>query len=117
MEEKFYSRGIGKEWKLACFVTGTSLESEDELKSNIAAFVESREAGQRVVDMFSGLARLDYRPSEPNWIQVKIGAAKGHEEALETLHRLVRENDNVISPELIAEARSVTKPAAWFLAV
>jgi hypothetical protein len=112
MSEKFASRGIGLEWNLPCFVTGRKAGDETDLKDNIAAFVASKTAGKRVVAMFNGLARLDFRPSEPKWIQVKVGVTKENLPALEALHNLVRQNDNKITPEIIAEAKTFApKPA------
>ncbi len=46
--------------------------------ANIAAFVTSKEEGEEVVRWFGDGAYLDFRPSEPNWIQVKIGACEKH---------------------------------------
>jgi hypothetical protein len=113
MPEQFSSRGIGQEWNLHCFVTGTPPKGDVDLKPNIAAFVESRQAGERVVAMFNGLARLDYRPHEPNWIQVKVGVLPEHIDALRELDRLTREGGDVISPEIIAQAKaaSAARPA------
>jgi len=52
---------------------------------NVSGFVQSKEAGERVVALFNGRARLDYRTYEPNWIQVKVGCIPEHEAVL---HRL-----------------------------
>lgn len=45
-------------------------------------FVPSRETGEAIVSMFEKGARLDYRPSEPKWIQVKINACDDHYSSL-----------------------------------
>lgn len=100
------SRGIGSEFGLPCFVTGAPSTGPGDLKPNIAAFVESQEAGTVIVaSMFNGLARLDYREKEPNWIQVKVGVVKEHKAALEELDRLTRANNNIITPTIIKAAR------------
>jgi hypothetical protein len=45
---------------------------------DLAGFVKSKEGGERIVKMFEVILRrkvttwLDYRPSEPLWIQVKV---------------------------------------------
>lgn len=80
---KFSSRGIGKEDNLSCFVCG----QEESLMSNIAAFVKSKEEGSTIVTWFGKGARLDWRPSEPEWIQVKVGACKKHIENLKRLDK------------------------------
>jgi hypothetical protein len=72
---------------------------------DMAAFVDSKEAGERVVGMFQqqgSRAFLDFRPSEPNWVQVKIGACDDHLPNLEGLQTLVHETDGMITPTMIA---------------
>ncbi len=103
--EKWTLHKLGLEWGLTCFVTGCY--DSGDLKDNIVGFVDSKEAGERVVDMFNGRAFLDYRPKDPNWIQVKVGALPEHKNALKTLYDLVVENDNVITPDIIAKAKAV----------
>ncbi len=107
MQEKFFSRGIGKEWELPCFVTGAPPESEWDMKQTLSAFVESRESGERIVRMFNGLARVDYRPRDPDWVEVKVAALPEHIEALKTLHRLTRVG-KTITPEIIAQAKQAS---------
>lgn len=55
------------------------------MRSNLVAFVESKAAGERVAAMFKRGARVDYRPSEPHWVQIKIGACDVHVSHLEVL--------------------------------
>jgi hypothetical protein len=99
-------RGFGKEWNLPCFVTGKPEDVAcEDLKDNISGFVESKAAGKRVVALFDGLARLDWRPREPNWIQVKVGAVADRLPALERLYDLVRANGGVLTREIVAAAR------------
>jgi hypothetical protein len=75
-------------------------------KADLAAFVEGKDGGERVVEMFEragATACLDYREREPNWVQVKIGACQHHLPALERLYDLTR-FVRCITPEVIAEA-------------
>lgn len=85
--EQFSPRGIGLDVTPGCFVCGGHREGNG-YDHNIAAFVESKEAGERVVQLFGGLARLDWRPTEPNWIQVKVGTCGDHLKNLEQLYEL-----------------------------
>lgn len=84
-EGEFYgTRGLGLNWH-ECFVCQ---HKSDGAQADMAAFVADREAGERVVAMFKeagATAHLDYRPSEPQWVQVKIGACKAHEANLKLL--------------------------------
>lgn len=80
----FTSRGIGTDNCPGCFVCGGNPGS----MSNIAAFVRSADDGQLATQWFRGLARVDFRPSEPNWIQVKFGACDKHHKALSDLSKL-----------------------------
>jgi len=97
--EFFRSRGIGKEWGCPCFMCGGG----EKFNSNIAAFVRTKAAGERVLTMLQN-SRLDYRESEPDWIQVKVGACKKHYPNLEVLHKLVREN-GIITKDKINAAK------------
>ncbi len=101
--EFFRSRGIGYD-SCTCFVCGTNVRDEQEhsMLNNIAAFVQCREAGVRVVAMFPQGARLDYRDFEPDYVQVKVGACDEHLPNLERLDKLV--GDGVIKPEMVTAA-------------
>ncbi|MBP9801450.1 MAG: hypothetical protein KBC83_02150 [Candidatus Moranbacteria bacterium] len=110
--EYFRSRGIGMETTPGCFVCG----GERALYHNIAAFVQTKEAGERVVGMFAHGARLDYRSHEPDRVQVKIGACHGHLANLECLDRLVE--GGVITTEIILStitALKIKKAVLWWL--
>jgi hypothetical protein len=89
-------RGIGNGHGV-CFVTGKAVS----MGSDIAGFVRSREAGQRVVDIFEGRARLDYREYEPNWIQVKICAVPEHLDALKRIYDATSKNGGIVYRELV----------------
>ncbi|MEX0930601.1 MAG: hypothetical protein WDZ79_02890, partial [Candidatus Paceibacterota bacterium] len=98
--EFFNCRGIGLDTTPGCFVCA----GDEELRHNIAAFVQCRKAGERVVAMFPYGARLDCRDSAPDRVQVKIGACDAHLPNLQKLHELTREG--VITTTHICEARA-----------
>jgi hypothetical protein len=93
--EFFYSRGIGTDHTPGCFVCG----GKDKMHHNIAAFVKCKEAGERVVAMFSKGARLDYREHEPDRVQVKIGSCNNHRSNLEKLAAATK--DEIITQEKV----------------
>lgn len=97
--EFFNSRGIGSDRGLRCFCCGFG-ESKSFI-NNISAFVQCKEAGERVVVMFDG-ARLDYRESEPDRVQVKIGACGTHLENLKRLDALT--GGGIIKKEFVLAA-------------
>ncbi len=96
--EYFSSRGIGFDTTPGCFICG----GEPKLQHNIAAFVKTKESGERVVGIFKYGARLDYRPHEPDRVQVKIGACHGHRYNLEYLEELVQ--GGIITQSIISQA-------------
>lgn len=83
----FAPRGIGTDNCPGCFVCGTRVLGGGRAMSNISAFVKSKEEGETIVQWFTGVARLDFRPSEPNWIQVKVGVCGNHEPELAILQK------------------------------
>ena len=99
--EFFRSRGIGMD-RCDCFVCGRRDNTSSVFMRNIAAFVQCKEAGERVVAMFACGARLDYREFEPDYVQVKIGACEKHVENLEKLNELVK--DGIITTARVREA-------------
>lgn len=98
--EYFGSRGIGMDYAPGCFVCGGG----NSMYNNIAAFVHGKAAGERVVAMFSQGARLDYRESEPDRVQVKIGACVEHRTNLERLHTLTHEKEGIITTDIVSLA-------------
>lgn len=96
--EFFHSRGIGLETTPGCFVCG----GNECLHNNVAAFVQCKTSGERVVGMFPHGARLDHRDSEPDRVQVKVGACDVHLPNLERLNALV--GDGVISEQKVTQA-------------
>lgn len=111
--EKFKPRGIGQSW-INCFVCADSdpapVEQDDvfklPLRADMAAFVEDKKSGERTVAMFAlegANATLDFRPSEPHWVQVKVGACEEHEDNLRNLYDLTAEELR-ITPGIIRAA-------------
>ncbi len=94
--EFFHSRGIGYDTTPGCFVCG----GNKGLYHNIAAFVQCKEAGERVVAMISRGTYLDYRDFEPDRVQVKVGACKIHLSNLQKLHDLTKK-DGIITTDII----------------
>jgi len=100
---KFQPRGVGLDSVDYCYLCGSKhRDNENKQKdymNNIAAFVETKELGEEIVGWFIKGARLDYRPSEPNWIQVKIGSCDKHLPNLKNLfdrtrvYGVIREHD------------------------
>lgn len=90
---------------------------------DLACFVKSREAGQRITDMINKVneefnkkgfsCRLDYREHEPNWIQVKIDYPSEMKAIL--LSGLIHDNGNIITEEIVREAltRDFDFPTYW----
>jgi len=103
--EFFRSRGVGLDNTPGCFICG----GNRGLHNNIAAFVQCKEAGKRVVAMFDGKgACLDCREYEPDRVQVKVGACKMHTPNLERLSQLTaKEDTGVLTKEMIQEAVSM----------
>lgn len=98
--EFFRSRGVGYDQTPGCFVCGGG----EKLRNNIAAFVQCKKSGERVVNMFGYGARLDYREYEPDRVQVKVGACDCHLPNLKKLDSLTREG--IIIAAHISEARA-----------
>jgi hypothetical protein len=102
----FKPRGIGLDSCPGCFVCGTDLRSEgaNHYMNNISGFVNSKEDGQQIVEWFLFGARLDYRESEPSWIQVKIGSCDQHLPNLQYLNDTTYKSHGYIRKIDIAEA-------------
>ena len=79
------------------------------VQPDMSAFVDDEAAGETVVEMFNAEdcnAFLDFRPSQPNHVQVKVGACETHLPNLQELQRLASQN-NVISRELSRQAKEL----------
>ncbi|MDO8584524.1 MAG: hypothetical protein Q7R85_00155 [bacterium] len=95
--EFFWVRGIGLDQTPGCFVCG----GPENLYNNIAAFVQCKAAGERVVAMFKSGARLDYRSYEPDRIQAKIGGCDQHKGSLDQLLDAVEGAKGIITTQMI----------------
>ena len=108
---KFGSRGIGLDICPCCFVCGTKIRDDEaaargnDYLHNIAAFVDTKEEGEKIVNMFVRGAYLDWRKSEPEWIQVKVGACTQHLPNLQKLN-IITSYYNRIRLAHIEEARN-----------
>lgn len=80
-------RGIGLDWTPGCMCCGGA----HGLHNNVSFFVPSRETGEAIVSLFKFGAFLDWRESEPNWVQVKVGACDAHCDALRHMADAVRD--------------------------
>jgi hypothetical protein len=90
----FLPRGIGLN-ALPCYVCG---HTASNVQPDMAAHVSSQQDGTDILDMFLELrccAWLDYRPSEPNWIQVKVGACYLHAANLRFLYVLTARDKRI----------------------
>lgn len=95
---QFRPRGMGNNW-LDCFICGHKALydglGEGSCNYDMASFVSSKEDGESIVRLFEAAgctgAMLDYRPSEPTWIQVKVGACFLHWPSLALLGEWCRD--------------------------
>jgi len=95
-----YTRGIGMDW-VPCFICG-KVGEKNGVNHNIAAFVRNKEEGD-IMRLWFTTAWHDYRPSEPNCDQLKIGACNDHLVNLEILNNLIGEN-NIINQKMIQQS-------------
>jgi hypothetical protein len=97
---RFHIRGLGTD-SCSCMIC-----NEKGLMSNFAAFIESKEEGELAVEMFGNFgAWLDFRPREPKWVQVKVGACKRHLVALYLLMAYVDRQNAILTQDLIDAVR------------
>jgi hypothetical protein len=102
-EENYSPRGIGSN-RLPCYICNQG--GKDKIQFDMSAFVSDKSAGEQVVAMYEELglhAKLDFRPYEPKWVQVKVGACGKHLPNLEKLTKLCSE-DKKINPAKIAQS-------------
>lgn len=74
---------------------------------DLSGFVKTKAAGERILAMVHEVlgtdkceTYLDYRPSEPTWIQFKFQSS---ESDLEKLDKLSREADRVVTKEILKQ--------------
>lgn len=99
----FAPRGIGLNW-IPCFMCGKG-GPEDHSQPDMAAYVKGKDYGELVISMFDKLgllANLDYRPSEPNYVQVKVGACVGHQPNLRLL-QIFTASRKLINEDILKE--------------
>ncbi len=85
---------------------------------DLACFVKSKEAGERITNMINGIneeydnrefsCKLDYREDEPLWIQIKINYPNIVK--AELLMKLINDNGNIITEEIVRDAINMKKP-------
>ncbi|MAE52299.1 MAG: hypothetical protein CMH27_10865 [Micavibrio sp.] len=104
LKEKFTVHGYDIALNSPCFVTG-KISANAELC--LKAYVTDIEAGERIVQMFNGHARLDKWPynAASAFPQVEVAVSVKNQDALCELQRLTSKNENVISREIIEQAR------------
>jgi hypothetical protein len=109
----FRPRGIGLDVCPCCFVCGVAERkiNGNTCLNNIAAFVKCKGDGEAIVEWFGQRARVDFRESEPSWIQVKVGACDAH---LDNLKALAKETGRygVIRQKDIEEAVALSDTAS-----
>lgn len=91
-------RGIGSNWNIPDLRTG---ECDGKLHPDCSGFVKSKSDGEKAVRIFGHNAFLDYRPSEPNWVQVKVSC---DEKTLGILYELVRANNQIVTRAIVRQA-------------
>ncbi len=106
---------------LRCFVCGSSngyrIESDGlhydcagAGQPDMASFVGSHANGLRVQALFveqGFYAFLDWRPREPNWVQLKLGACEKHVRYLSLLADMVGPLDGLIDTAVVTRLKSV----------
>lgn len=104
----FSPRGIGMDTVNRCFVCGDYRHAP--YMHNLSGFVKSQEEGQQIVDWFGGLAKLDYSPSEPNHIQVKVGVCEEHRPNLDVLYALTRVHSRIRQSMILRITQAESAP-------
>jgi hypothetical protein len=96
-------RGLGTgQGNNVCAFTGEPLKGH--YGHDASGFVESLEDGLLLASMFKGRAYLDYRPSEPKWIQVKVAVEQTpeNEQRLRDFVDAVFANGSTVTAELLS---------------
>ena len=106
--EFFSSRGVGTDSTPGCWICKTATEKRS-MHNNISAFVQHKDAGDRIVRMLGYGAYVDYRTYEPDRVQVKVGTCLAHVPHLNLLHDLTStktetHDAGIITNEIIAQA-------------
>ena len=98
---RFTPRGLGLSWDI-CFICHEAPLNDGQgagsCHENLAAFVDNRDDGLSIVELFSELGccvHLDFRPIDPDWVQVKLGACRAHQPSLRLLDKLTKDSDTI----------------------
>ena len=103
--ESFWVNKIEPDSNSVCFICG----DQEEKGFSTASYVESFEAGECIVAMFSQGARVVHLSrGEHDLTRVIIGSCYEHRINLEWLRSLTRNNKMIITPELVQRAISFT---------
>ena len=85
----------------------TFVQRKENTGYDLSGFVKTKAAGERILAMVHEVlgtdkceTYLDYRPSEPTWIQFKFQSS---EFDLEKLDKLSREADRVVTKEILKQ--------------
>ncbi len=94
-------RGLGANTG-RCLVCGS-----EGFGTDFSSFVSSKETGESIMRLFETVGchgYLDFRSSEPNWVQFKIVSCKEHKPNVEMLYKLICDNDGVLDAEILVKA-------------
>jgi hypothetical protein len=100
-EENYHPRGLGTNWH-SCYICNQG--GGRFVQTDMAAFVDDRESGERIVEMYKTLGLhpvLDYRENQPSHVQVKVGACEKHLPNLEKLMELCSTDKKINSAKII----------------
>ncbi len=118
-EYTFRPRGLGLNW-LPCFISGH--QPKHKCQADMAFFIDPDQIDvssvlkdpenpdkpfvhHPIMDLFHEVGllvgKLDYRPSEPHWVQLKLGASGPYVPNLQLLGCLARENGNKITKAIL----------------
>ena len=94
---KTVSRGLGLDRSFGCFICG---RNESGVSNNLSLFVDTVEDGRTLIEWFRMPAfngsYLDFRSSEPAYIQVKIVSCEQHKFCLQEIDSITRSNGNLL---------------------
>ena len=91
-------RGIGSNWEIPDLKTGIVY---DGCHPDLSGFVKTKADAHLACAIFNGNAHLDFRPAEPNWIQVKVSC---NVLTLAYLEEAVRDNDCILTSSIVTRA-------------
>jgi hypothetical protein len=80
-----------------CFICGREIKNW----GNLSAYVKTHESGKRIAEMFNKEVLIDFKESEPNSVQVKVGTCAEHIYHLILLNKLIKVNGGVINKTIV----------------